>query len=483
MNYRMILAMMGLILTLIGLSMLFPALLSLLDGDRDWVVFGVAGLLGVLSGILLYMWGRFQDEGDIKTREAFMIVVLTWVLASVYGAVPYVGTGAMARFSDAFFESMSGFTTTGATVLSDIESLNRGILLWRAMTHWLGGLGIISLFVALMSFLGQSSQHVFLRETTGPIKEKLAPKVKETAAILWRIYIIFTITQVLLLMLFGMDWFDSVCHSFSTMGTGGFSTKNASLGHYTHSGIYWVTALFMAIGGVNFGLIFQAFQKRNPLFFWKNGEFRLYVTILGMTILVVGTYLWINGDTLLTALRDAVFQVVSIMTTTGFIVRDFDIWAPAVQLIFFMLMLVGGCSGSTGGGMKVGRIQLLFAQIRLEMRQALHARAILSAKVDLKPVSHEIMLRVLTFIALYGLVIAFGTLIMTLFDLDLISAVTAVITCVSNAGPGLNRVGPTQNFSFIPDLGKSFLSFIMVLGRLELYTILVLFTPDFWSKK
>jgi trk system potassium uptake protein TrkH len=474
--------MTGLILMLMGLSMLFPAMLCFLSEDGDWPVFGILGMSGMIAGIMLYLREGIREE-DVKPKEAYLMVAAAWVTASVYGALPYLATGVMDGFADAFFESMSGFTTTGATVLSDIEALSRGILLWRAMTHWLGGLGIISLFVALMSFLGQGSQQIFLRETTGPLKEKLAPKVKETAWILWRIYTVMTVAEVLLLHLFGMDWFDAVCHAFSTVATGGFSTKNASIGYYTNPGVHWVVIIFMFLGGVNFTLFFHAFQKRSLTVFWKNGEFRLYSIFGGAAALAVGIYLWAAGFEFPAALREAVFHAVSVVTTTGFTTQDYNLWAPAVQMILLIMMLVGGSSGSTAGGMKVGRVQLLFTQTRLETRQALHTRAVLSAKVDQKPVSHETMLRVLTFIALYGLTVALGTLIMSLFDMDLVSAATAVITCVANAGPGLSRVGPTQNFSFVPDLGKYILSFIMLLGRLELYTILVLFTPDFWSKK
>jgi trk system potassium uptake protein TrkH len=482
MNIRLIMAMAGLILALIGFSMLFPAMLCFLDEDGNWPVFGIIGMFGMIAGIMMYLRGGIRED-DVKPREAYLMVVIAWVLASVYGAVPYMGTGTMNRFADAIFESVSGFSTTGATVLADIESLSRGVLLWRAMTHWLGGLGIISLFVALMSFLGQGSQQVFLRETTGPLKEKLAPKVREAAAILWRIYIIMTVAEVLLLVMLGMDWFDAVCHAFATIATGGFSTKNASVGYYANPGVHWVIMIFMLLGSVNFALFFQAYQRRSLSGFWKNGEFRLYMIILGAATLFVGIYLWTAGFGPVAALREAAFHVVSVMTTTGFVTRNFDSWAPAVQTVLLMVMLVGGSSGSTAGGVKVARVQLLFTQTRLEIRQALHNRAILSAKVDQKPVSHENMLRGLTFIALYGLVIAFGTLIMSLFDLDLISAVTAVITCVANGGPGLNRVGPTQNYSFVPDAGKYILSFLMLLGRLELYTVLVLFTPEFWRKK
>lgn len=481
MNYRSIIAVLGIILIIIGASMILPVLWSLYYGDHDWSAFLLTGIVTILMGLLAYK--KIGIKGDLHNKEAFAIVSLAWVVASAVGAVPYLLTGTFETFADAFFETMSGFTTTGASVLTEIELLPHGVLFWRSLTHWLGGMGIIVLFVAVLSSLGVCGLQMFKAESPGPVTEKIKPRISETAKILWYTYLALTIAETLILWILDMPLFDALCHTFGTLATGGFSTKNASIGYYTNPLIHWVITTFMFLSGVNFALHYQAIKGKNLKSFWRNAEFRLYTTIMLTFIAIVTAVLFFSSElTFEKSIRQAAFQVVSIMTTTGYATADFDFWPYLGRTLLVLLMFVGGCSGSTGGSIKVGRILIVLKQFRVELQRAMHPRAIISAKIDGKPISSDVIMNVQQFFFIYMAVTAISVVFMSALGLDLISAFTSVVATITNVGPGLGKVGPAQNYGFIPAVGKYYLSFLMLLGRLELYTLLVLFLPSFWKR-
>lgn len=481
MNYRSITGIMGIILVIIGASMIFPVLWSLYYGDHDWSAFLFTGAVTMIIGFIAYK--EFGIKGDIHSKEAFLIVSLCWIIASAIGAVPYLLTGVFVNFADAFFETMSGFTTTGASVFSDVEVLPHGVLFWRSLTHWLGGMGIIVLFVAVLSSLGVCGLQMFKAESPGPVAEKIKPRISETAKILWYTYLALTVAETLILWVLGMSLFDALCHTFGTLATGGFSTKNASIGYYTNPLIPWVVTIFMFLSGANFALHYQAFKGKSLKAVWRNAEFRLYTTItLSFIVLITAVLISTTDQSIEKSLRQAAFQVVSIMTTTGYATADFDIWPYLGRTLLVVLMFVGGCSGSTGGSIKVGRILIILKQYRVEIQRAMHPRAIMNAKIGGKPISSDVLINVQQFFFIYMAITAISVVIMSSLGLDLITSFTSVAATLGNVGPGLNKVGPTLNYSFIPSFGKYYLSFLMLLGRLELYTVLVMFTPSFWKK-
>lgn len=480
MNYQKVISSLGILMMFIGISMVFPLFWSLYYGDPDWMAFVISSSLTIAVGLVAYKSTRL--EGSFHNREAFIVVTLGWLLASIFGALPYLLSGTFTSFADAFFETMSGFTTTGASVLSDIESLPHGVLFWRSFTHWLGGMGIIVLFIAILTSLGMGGLQMFRAESPGPVAEKIKPRISETAKILWFTYLLFTIMETTLLWAFGMSLFDALCHTFGTLATGGFSTKNASIGYYTSPLIQWVIIAFMFMSGANFALYYQAFRGKSLKTFWRNSEFKLYVAITLIAILILTLSISGNSFNLEEVLRTASFQAISIMTTTGYATADFDQWSLLARSLLVLLMFVGGCAGSTGGSVKVGRILVLLKNTMMELRRAIHPRAIQSMKIGGKNISQDVLLYILQFFVIYILITAISVIIMAALGLDLISAFTSVAATLGNVGPGLGSIGPTQNYSFIPDVGKYYLSFLMLLGRLELYTVLVLLSPTFWKK-
>ncbi|QNB45812.1 TrkH family potassium uptake protein [Thermanaerosceptrum fracticalcis] len=481
MNYQKIISSLGIMLMIIGVSMVLPLMWSLYYGDSDWLAFLGSSIVTFLAGFVAHKATKL--EGTFHNREAFIVVTFSWLLASAFGAIPYILTGTFTSYADAFFETMSGFTTTGASVLTDIESLPHGVLFWRSLTHWLGGMGIVVLFIAILSSLGTGGMQMFRAESPGPVAEKIKPRISETAKILWYTYLLFTIVETLLLWLLGMPLFDALCHTFGTLATGGFSTKNASIGYYTNPMIHWVITIFMFMSGANFALYYQALRGRSLWTFWRNPEFKLYSLIVLASIAFVSFDLFLAGiKGIGNILNLASFQVVSIITTTGYATADFDRWPFFSQAILVALMFVGGCAGSTGGSIKVGRILVLLKQCLLELQKVVHPRAIMNLKIGAKNVPHDIVINILQFFFIYILITIFGTVFMALLGLDLTSAFTAVAATLGNVGPGLAKVGPVQNYSFIPATGKYMLSIFMLLGRLELYTVLVLILPSFWKK-
>ncbi|MBC8486899.1 MAG: TrkH family potassium uptake protein, partial [Bacteroidetes bacterium] len=381
-----------------------------------------------------------------------------------------------------FFETISGFTTTGASILTDIESVPKGILFWRSMTQWIGGMGIIVLSVAILPLLGIGGMQLFVAEIPGIAPDKLHPRITQTAKRLWLIYVLLTFVETILLMLGGMDLFDSLCHSFATMATGGFSTQNASVANYS-AHIQYVLIVFMFLAGTNFTLHYFALQGKFKNI-WKNEEYRYYLLfILCFTVLI--TFIWIlysNINNIEKTFRDSLFQVVSIITTTGFVSSDYLNWPGFLWFFIFLLMFVGGSAGSTGGGIKIARHILLLKNSSAELKRSIHPQAIIPVKFNGKAVSQDIIFKVMAFFLIYLTIFFIGTFVMTLFGLDFKSAIGSTIATLGNIGPGIGKVGPAHNYAWIPDMGKWFLSLLMLLGRLELFTVLIIFTSSFWKK-
>ncbi|PLX48544.1 MAG: potassium transporter [Desulfobulbaceae bacterium] len=476
-----VLNIIGKLLVLLSLFLLTPIPFSLYFQDGMVKMFLLCSVLGaIMGGSLLAL---FAPEEELGYRDGFAVVVLSWLGLALLGSLPYVLSGAMPSFVDAFFESMSGFTTTGSTILREIELLPESLLFWRATTHWLGGMGIIVLSLAILPLLGVGGMQLFQAEMPGPTKDRLAPRIQDTARILWVVYVAFTLVQLLLMMLGGMNFFDATCHAFATLATGGFSTHTASAGHWQSGYIEYVIILFMLLAGVNFSLHYRAFSQRSLRPYLDNEEFRFYITIISMAFLIIflvnmaHKVYTVDADNL----RDSLFQVVAIVTTTGFGTADFDQWPSVTRVILVALMFVGGCAGSTGGGIKVVRFLLFFKYARLQLRSLVHPRSVGAIKLGHQKVPKEVMIAILGFFALYVAVFLAASLLVTGMGVDIVTGMTSVIATLNNIGPGLAGVGPTANFADLPQAAKVVLSFCMLAGRLELYTVAVLFTPDFWK--
>jgi len=479
-NFKVILYILGFLLFIEGLFMMLCAPVSLIFDDFDASIIFYCSLFTVAIGLLLFIINKKCNK-NIGKREGYIIVSSGWILFSFFGALPFYLSSAIPSFTDAFFETMSGFTTTGASVLSDIESLSHGILFWRSLTQWLGGMGIIVLSLAILPVLGIGGMQLFIAEVPGPTPDKIHPRVKETAKRLWGIYVFFTFIEVVLLVMGDMNLFDAICHSFTTMATGGYSTKTASIAYFESAYIQYVITIFMFIAGINFALSYFAlhFQLHKV---WKNEEFRFYTGIVLLFALFITLNLvLIEKRPLEPAFREAIFQVVSIVTTTGFVTADYLAWKPFVIMLIFLLMFFGGSAGSTGGGIKIIRIALLFKNSFLELKRLIHPNAIIPVRFDNNVVNQQIITNVLAFASFYLLTFVISSVVMSTMNYDLESSMGAVAATLGNIGPGLGAVGPMENFAHIPVFGKWFLSFLMLVGRLEIFTVLILFSPHFWK--
>ncbi|PLX04986.1 MAG: potassium transporter [Marinilabiliales bacterium] len=442
-------------------------------------IYSVAVTLG-LGLISWYVFGRDTKKG-IGKREGYLIVSLSWILMSLFGALPYLFSGAIPSFTDAFFETISGFTTTGASILSEIEILPKSILYWRAMTHWIGGMGIIVLTVAILPFLGIGGMQLLVAEMPGITPDRLHPRITATAKRLWGIYVIFTIAEVLLLWAGEMDFFDSVCHSFATMATGGFSTKNDSISGFSAYSQY-IIIVFMALAGINFTLHYLALHRKFSKI-WANQEFKAYITIIVVISVIIGIGLIIfMHEGAEKAFRDSLFTVVSILTTTGFVTANYYIWPGYLWMLVFALMFLGGSAGSTGGGIKIVRHLLLIKNSWLELKRAIHPNAIIPVKFNGKAVSQNIIFNVMAFFIIYVLIFASGTIALSVMGYDFETSIGATIASLGNIGPGIGGVGPVENYGFFTPVAKWLLSFLMLLGRLELFTILIVLSPAFWKQ-
>lgn len=449
-------------------------------GEPDVAALAWSMLICFVCGGSLFGVG-WGSQAPVMRREGMAMVGVSWLLAALFGALPFYLSGVTPHFADAYFEAMSGFTTTGSTILTDIEALPKGVLFWRSFTHWLGGMGIVVLFVAIMPSLRVSGKQLFKSEVPGPTAEVLRPRIRETASMLWRIYLGLTIGLAVILWGLGMSVYDALCHTFGTMATGGFSVWNKSIGYYHSVVVDFVIVVFMILAGTNFGLYFQII-KGDWKAFWRNSEWRFFMGLIGVSTFLIALDLVFRQTygSIFQAVRYAGFQVVSIITTTGYGTADFEQWSSFSQLILVSLMFIGGCAGSTGGGMKVIRVLVVLKQAHLGMEKVFRPNLVRTLKIGGVPVENDVRDAILIFFCISLHVVLFGSLAIAAMGVDVMTAVTAVITTLNNIGPGLNLVGPVDNFSAIPDAGKYLLSLCMVLGRLELFAVLVLFMPAFW---
>ena len=481
MNKKIILFVLGRLLILEGILISLTSLISFFYGENDFLEILYSGGITILTGLLSWLLFKKNINKDIRKREAYIIVSLVWVIFSAFGALPFYLSGKIPSYTDAYFETMSGFTTTGASILNDIESLSHGLLFWRSLTQWLGGMGIIVLSLAILPLLGIGGMQLFAAESPGPTVDKIHPKIRETAKRLWLIYVIYTFTETLLLWAGDMNFFDAINHSFTTLATGGYSTKQASIGYWNSPYIHYVITIFMFLAGVNFAVSYFAFKLDFKKVF-KNQEFMFYLKLTVIAIIVFTVILLFNGEPFEKSFRDSAFQIVSIMTTTGYATIDYMIWPPLLIMLLFVFMFIGGSAGSTGGGIKIIRIQILLKNTLLEFKRLLHPRAIINVKQNHKTVNQQVVYNILAFIGLYIIIFVIGVLVMTADGLNLDTSMGAVAATLGNIGPGIGKVGPAENFYFISDFGKWFLSFMMLVGRLEIFTVIIIFSPYFWKK-
>jgi len=456
--------------------MLTLVICALIYGENTIVQLLLSAVITIVLGTSLSWFYRHNQT--MNYRETFAVVGLGWIAASLVGSLPFILTG-YASVADAVFETVSGFTTTGATIFSDVEALPHSLLFWRSLTHWLGGMGIIVLFVSIIGGIGVRANQLFRAEVTGPVSDKLSPRIKETARFLWITYVVFTVVLTILLLFLGMDLFDALCHAFGTVSTGGFSTKNQSIAYWDSAWIQWTIILFMFLCGASFSLHYQVFARKSLKQYLLDGEFRLYSLII-LAATFTGVFGITQANGVEEHLRASAFQVVSIITTTGFASMDFDQWTPLSKTVLLILMLIGGCAGSTAGGIKVIRHLIALQRVKIEIKHILHPRATISQKFGDRFIDDSLVINVLQFIFFYGMLAMLGTLAMTALGLDLVSGFTASASCLGNIGPGFGNVGPMVNYGFIPDIGKYLLSLLMLLGRLEIYTLILLFYPDYW---
>ncbi len=492
-NIRIILKIIGLLLVLEGFFIITsipfsiyygsPTNLSfsLFNGKDDFWALVISGVFVSTIGLIVWLMTRRAKDSSLGKREGYVIVSLSWLVISLFGAIPFVLSGSIPNFTNAFFETISGFTTTGASILNDIEALPKGILFWRSMTHWMGGMGIIVLTLAILPFLGIGGMQLFIAEVPGPTPDKIHPRITATAKRLWGIYVLLTAAETILLMTGGMDLFDAICHAFGTMATGGFSTQNSSIANYSPY-IQYIIILFMIFAGINFTLHYLALHGKLKTV-WKNEELRYYLKLMGgVTIIIAVSLILTHGLGIEKGFRDALFQVVSITTTTGYVTTNYLNWPFFLWMIIFILMFAGGCAGSTGGSIKMVRQLLLLKNSLLELKRLIHPHAIIPVRINGKPVSQDITSNILAFFLIYILVFSLGSVFMSFIGLEFESAVGSVAATLGNIGPAIGSVGPAKNYADIPVVGKWFLSFLMLLGRLELFTILILLSPAFWKR-
>lgn len=480
----------GKLLLIVAGSMLLPLLTAIIYGE--WLCGRIFLMLMPCVSLLgLFMMYAFRPKNfkpHLKIRESAAIVTYGWLLAAFIGMFPYLLAGTFDTAADAFFESMSGFATVGASVLDDIDSAPYSILMWRSVTHWLGGMGIIVLFVALISNMGAGAMQVFRAEAAGPVKDKLHPKIADSARSLWVIYIFNTCITLVLLLICGMNGFDALNHAFSIVATGGFSTKTSSIGFYQSPLLEWAVAGSMYMAGINYALFFFFFYNRSLRCFWNSREFRVYTLVtLGTTLLVTINIVLHNQYDILTALRYSFFHVTSILTTTGFISCDYEIWTAAAKIVLIVLMFSGACAGSTTCGFKIDRHIILFQQAHSEIQRFLHPRLVRTLKANRKSLPEPVLHSVTIFFYLFMFFTLFSTLALCCMGVSMLDAFTGVLACLGGVGPALGLWGPTESFSAAPGAAKWLLSMLMLLGRLEIYTVLAVFWPDkhkhLWYKK
>ena len=482
-RWSVMLHILGSLIVCIGLCMLVPIGFSLYYGDGSALPLLISAAITVGVGLFLYLFfRRGRVKGAISHREGMAITTLGWVAASVFGGLPFYFSGVLPQPVDCIFETISGFTTTGASVIRDVEIVAPGILFWRSLTHWLGGLGIVVLGLAILPFLGVGGMQLYKAEVPGPVVDKLKPRLKDTAMILWKVYLAFTVAETILLMLGGMNLLDALCHTFGTLATGGFSTKNASIGYYKSVYIDTVVTIFMLLGGINFALHFQLFRGK-PLAMWRDSEFRFFMGFwLLLTLIITLNCFGKTYDSFWKSLQYASFTVASITTTTGFATGNFELWPPLALCLLLLCMVVGASVGSTGGAVKCMRIMVVLKHGYRELIRLIHPRAVVSLKLGDQVVPPDIFASIAGFIFLYLGLAAVSMFLVAAVGVDLVTTISSVLACLGNVGPGLGEVGPMDNYARMPEFAKWILSLDMLLGRLEIYTVIILLVPRFYKK-
>lgn len=494
-NYKIIFHLMGLLLLVNGGFMFLATLVSFYYNDGVAVQMLEAGIITVFLGGVI-MFATRNKRKELQKRDGYVIVTFGWIFMSLTGTLPYLITGAIPGFTDAFFETMSGYTTTGASILNDIESIPNGVLFWRSITHWIGGMGIIVLAIAILPLLGIGGMELFAAEAPGPSSDKLHPRITDTAKRLWLIYVGYTVAETILLKLAGMSMFDAINHSLSTLSTGGFSTKNASLAHWNDQPlIQYIVIFFMFLAGTNFVLSYFAFKTKFSKIF-RDEEFRFYVISIVVFTIMASLMIYFQADITQSTLdhpmvwgrfesglRHSVFQVIAIITTTGFVSADYTLWTPFLTVFFFGLMFLGGSAGSTAGGVKIVRHIILIKNGLIEFRRSLHPRAILPVRYNTRAVQQPIVFNILGFFILYFLSFIIGVLGFSFMGLDFQTALGGAASSLGNVGPALGDLGPVNNYASLSDPAKWWSAFLMLIGRLELFTVLILLTPYFWRNR
>jgi trk system potassium uptake protein TrkH len=482
MNPRSVFHLISYLIYMIAGAIGLSALVGLVYGDPREIVlrmFASSLLAGTLGGALGFFT---RGPVDLSRKDGFAIVTLGWLVVAHIGAIPYLLTGAIPHPVDAFFETISGFTTTGSTILNDIEALPRGVIFWRSLTQWLGGMGVLLLCVAILPFLGVGGMQLYRAEMPGPSKDRLTPRIANTAKLLYGVYVLITLIETLALMAAGMTFYNAINHALCTMSTGGFSPHNDSIAHYQSPAIHLIISFFMLLGGINFALHFRALRGDFKAY-WRSTEVKLYLgIIIFATVLITADLMAHMRNSLGESALAAFFQVISILTTTGFATEDFDLWPLFSRTLLFILLFSGGCAGSTAGGIKILRTLVVFKECARQVRLFMQPQAVLKVRMDGQSVNPAIVSSIVSFYICYFFLFGFFTLVISLFSEDLLTAGSAVIACISNVGPGFAMVGATENFAHFSEIPKILLSFCMLLGRLELFTVLVMFSPSFWKR-
>ncbi len=482
MRWRYILNIVGILILFLGLTMIFPLFFGLYYRDQSVVPLLKSMGITIITGSLIYKCLRIPKTEFISQREGMAIVAIGWTAVGLFGALPFYLCSIFGTFTDAFFESVSGFTTTGASILTNIESVSKGLLFWRSFIQWLGGMGIIVLSVAILPFLGVGGMQLYKAEVPSPVPDKLKPRIRDTAMILWKVYALISLAEVIFLMIGGMGVYDALCHTFTTMPTGGFSTKNASIAHFDSVYFDTVIIFFMLLAGINFSLHYQMLRGKT-LAFWRDAECRFFVAaVLLLTVVVSFNVYGSVYEKIGQALRFGAFQVVSIITTTGFATADYEKWPAMSQLILLTCMFMGASAGSTGGGMKCLRIMLCFKYCYRELFYLIHPHAVTHVKIGGKPVPDDVMRSIVGFLALYMGILGLCSIMLAGMGVDFMTSFGAVAATIGNIGPGFGLVGPVDNYAQIPFLGKWLLIWCMLLGRLEIFTVIIFLVPEFWRK-
>jgi trk system potassium uptake protein len=482
-NFKLVYKILGSLLFIEASLMLWCLVMSLCYKEDDVMPFLYGIVATILFGSILRLSGRKADN-TLSRRDAYLVVTLAWIIFSAFGALPFMFGGYIKTFTDAFFETMSGFTTTGATIIDDVEVLPHGILFWRSLTHWIGGLGIVFFTIALLPSLVGGSVKVFAAEATGPLKTKLHPRLSTNAKSIWMVFLVITVACIVSYHVFGMGWFDSVNYAMSTLGTGGFATHNDSLCHFHSPGLEYASALFCLLSGANFALLYCTIIKLDIKKLFQNSEFKFYIIFISVSALFIAYQLVAhNGYGVERAFRSGLFEVTSFITTTGLFNDDAGKWPHITWVVLSLCMFIGACSGSTSGGFKCVRGVMVLKILRNEFRQILHPNAVLPLKIDGVNVSQQKRVTLLAFLVVYLLLCLIPAMIMIIYGIDNTNAITIALSSLSNVGPTLGtQIGPTSSWSMLPDFAKWMCSMLMLMGRLEIFTVLVIFTPAFWKE-